>query len=284
MATTQTEARAKVVAPKNTRRNEIIAILLCAVGVLLALCLVSYRPNDPSWNTAAPGATRNWIGPLGANVAATLFQFVGLAAYLLPLLLLAAAWRRFRTRRIRAPLSRVIGLLTLVMAASALFNLYVTRPLADMSFRAGGFAGALISDVLVSALNTTGATILLAALAATGLLLATNFSFVRAYEWLGGEFGNRFTFFRNLPGRFGAWRVARRERAQERMNMRRVAREERLLAREAALEAHEKTAAERVAEFMNEGDSLSAASAIKRAASVAQPTITTPEGAKSVAT
>ncbi|HKQ52239.1 MAG TPA: DNA translocase FtsK 4TM domain-containing protein, partial [Pyrinomonadaceae bacterium] len=221
MATTQTEVRAsKTAAPKNTRRNEIIAILLCAVGVLLALCLVSYRPNDPSWNTAAAGPTRNWIGPFGANVAATLFQFVGLAAYLLPLLLLAAAWRRFRTRRIRAPLSRIVGLLTLVMAASALFNLYVTRPLADMSFRAGGFAGALISDVLVSALNTTGATILLAALTATGLLLATNFSFVRAYEWLGGQFGNRFTFFRNLPVRFGTWRVARRERAQERMNMR----------------------------------------------------------------
>lgn len=284
MATTQTEARAKAVAPKNTRRNEIIAILLCAVGVLLALCLVSYKPNDPSWNTAASGPTRNWIGPFGANVATTLFQFVGLAAYLLPLLLLAAAWRRFRTRRIRAPLSRVVGLLTLVMAASALFNLYVTRPLADMSFRAGGFAGALISDVLVSALNTAGATILLAALAATGLLLATNFSFVRAYEWLGGEFGNRFTFFRNLPGRFGAWRVARRERAQERMNMRRAAREERA----AALQAHDMSAAERVAEFMNENEGVSAASAIKRAANVsemaaAQPTITTPEGAKAVA-
>ncbi len=285
MATTQTEARAKAVAPKNTRRNEIIAILLCAVGVLLALCLVSYKPNDPSWNTAAPGATRNWIGPFGANVAATLFQFVGLAAYLLPLLLLAAAWRRFRTRRIRAPLSRIVGLLTLVMAASALCNLYVSRPLADMSFRAGGFAGALISDVLVSALSTTGATIMLAALAATGLLLATNFSFVRAYEWLGGEFGNRFTFFRNLPGRFGAWRVARRERAQERMNMRRAAREERQLAREAALQTHELTAAERVAEFMNEPEGVSAASAIKRAANIsAQPTITTPEGAKAVAT
>src|SRR5215213_1727596 len=124
MATTQTEARtAKTAAPKNTRRNEIIAIALCAVGVLLALCLVSYNPDDPSWNAAGRSLTRNWIGPFGANVAATLFQFVGLAAYLLPLLLLAAAWRRFRTRRIRAPLSRIIGLITLVIAASALCNL-----------------------------------------------------------------------------------------------------------------------------------------------------------------
>src|SRR5918998_4238827 len=153
MATTQSEARAKAVAPKNTRRNEIIAILLCAVGVLLALCHVSYRPNDPSWNTAASGATRNWIGPLGANVAATLFQFVGLAAYLLPLLLLAAAWRRFRTRRIRAPLSRIVGLITLVLASSALLALSSVRPLFDGSFQLGGMMGTLIARVLASGLN-----------------------------------------------------------------------------------------------------------------------------------
>ncbi|HKR01255.1 MAG TPA: DNA translocase FtsK 4TM domain-containing protein, partial [Pyrinomonadaceae bacterium] len=73
MATTQPEARAKTPTPKNTRRNEIIAILLCATGALLALCLFSYRPNDPSWNTAGQGATRNLAGPLGANVASALF-------------------------------------------------------------------------------------------------------------------------------------------------------------------------------------------------------------------
>src|SRR5918998_5295032 len=101
MATTQTDVRAKgKEAPKNTRRNEIIAIALCALGVLFALCLLSYRPDDPSWNAAGQAETGNLVGAVGANVASALFQGVGLAAYLLPLLLLAAAWRRFRTRRI----------------------------------------------------------------------------------------------------------------------------------------------------------------------------------------
>src|SRR5918911_4653838 len=150
MATTQTEARAKTPATKNTRRNEIIAILLFALGVLLALCLFSYKPNDPSWNTAATqGVTRNWIGPLGANVAATLFQFIGIAAYLLPLLLLAAAWRRFRTRRFRAPLSRIVGLALLLLAAAALFDLFIVRRLFDGSVRSGGLAGALIAGAFV---------------------------------------------------------------------------------------------------------------------------------------
>jgi S-DNA-T family DNA segregation ATPase FtsK/SpoIIIE len=287
MATTQTEARAKTAAPKNTRRNEIIAILLFALGALLALCLFSYKANDPSWNAAGQNVTRNWIGPLGANIAAGLFQFVGLAAYLLPLLLLAAAWRRFRTRRIRAPLSRIIGLITLVVAAAALFNLFIVRPLLDGSFLSGGVAGALISRVLVSGLSTTGATILLLALAATGLLLATNFSFVRSYEWIGGTFGDRFAFFRNIPERFNAWRAARRERAQLRINMRRQAREERNATREVEKTLKEKTAAERVAEFMKEGEDVSAATAIMRAAvaseTKAQPTITAPDEVKVLA-
>ncbi|MDT4953839.1 MAG: segregation ATPase FtsK/SpoIIIE, family [Acidobacteriota bacterium] len=287
MATTQTEARSKAPTTKNTRRNEIIAILLFALGALLALCLFSYKANDPSWNAAGQNVTRNWIGPLGANIAAGLFQFVGLAAYLLPLLLLAAAWRRFRTRRIRAPLSRIIGLITLVVAAAALFAIFIVHPLFDASVPAGGLAGALISRVLVSGLSTTGATILLLALAATGLLLATNFSFVRSYEWIGGTFGDRFAFFRNIPERFNAWRAARSERARLRMNMRRQAREERNSTREAEKGLKEKTAAERVAEFMQEGEGVSAATAIKRAAiaseSKAQPTITAPDEVKALA-
>ena len=33
---------------------------------LLLLALVSYRPSDPSLNTAAAGPVHNWIGPAGA--------------------------------------------------------------------------------------------------------------------------------------------------------------------------------------------------------------------------
>ena len=274
MATTQTEARARTKdTPKNTRQNEIIAVALCALGVLLALCLLSYRPNDPSWNAAGQAETRNLVGAVGANVASALFQAVGLAAYLLPLLLLAAAWRRFRTRRIRAPLSRVIGLITLVVAASALLALSAIGPLIDKSFRPGGVAGTLIAEILASGLNTVGASVLLIALALTGLLLATNFSMMRAYEWLVSQFGNRFTFFRTIPEKFHAWRATRREHALQRVEMRRAARAEREAVRAERREV-EKSGAERVAEFMREtgtltADDASAATAIRRNATAA---------------
>src|SRR6267378_7134729 len=110
-------------APRNTRVNEIVAIGLIALAMLLGLCLASYNPNDPSWNAAGESGTHNWIGAVGANVAAALFQAIGLAAYLLPFLLLAAAWRRFRSSRINAPVSRLAGLILVVLSSSALLTL-----------------------------------------------------------------------------------------------------------------------------------------------------------------
>ncbi len=206
MATAQTDARMKpkgdAGAPRNTRRNEIIAIALFAVSALLALCLVSYNPNDASWSAAGEGGTRNWIGAVGANVAAALFQFFGLAAVLLPLLLVAAAWRRFHTRRIYAPLSRVLGLVTVTLAIASLFALYLVEPLFDGSFNAGGFVGVLIADALKSVLNTVGTSVMLLALAAVGLLLATNFSFARAYERAAAALSNPSGAFRRTGSTF----------------------------------------------------------------------------------
>src|SRR6185436_10713082 len=125
MATTEFEDKTpRIITPRNSRRNEIIAIFLFAVGLLLSLCLVSaaFYPGDPSWNSAGQTEIHNWTGAIGANVAAFLLQFIGLASYLLPCLLLAAAWRRFKTRTFRAPFSRLIGLIVLTLAAAALLS------------------------------------------------------------------------------------------------------------------------------------------------------------------
>ena len=241
MATAQVEARLKSggAQPRNTRRNEIVAIALFALSALMTLCLVSYSPNDPSWVAAGSASARNWTGRVGANVAAALFQTFGLAAALLPLLLVAAAWRRFRTRRIHAPLNRIIGLTTLTLAASSLLALYVAEPLFDRSFNAGGFVGVLVAESLKGVLNTVGTTVMLAAAAAVGLLLATNFSFVSAYERTAAAMANPSGAFRQNFERFQAWRAERRKRALARSEARREA----LAAREAEEQAAAESAA-----------------------------------------
>src|SRR5690349_2234000 len=193
-------------ARERSRVNEIIVIALAATALLLGLCLVSYHPNDPSWNAAGESSAQNWIGTIGANVAAALFQTIGLAAYLVPVLILAAAWRRFRAQRINAPIYQLLGLVIVVFSAAALLSLAHIRPLFDASVNAGGLAGVVISRALVSGLNTIGAAILLVAVAAVGVLLATNFSFAAAGQSLGGP----FAALRTLPARFTAWRLVRR--------------------------------------------------------------------------
>ena len=250
MATPRVEEKPRIITPHQSRRNEIVAILLLALGLLLLLCLVSaaFYPNDPSWNSAGQAQTQNWTGAIGANVAAALFQSIGLAAYLLPVLLLAAAWRRFRTRSIRAPFYRMLGLGILVLAAAALLSISNVRPVFDSSVQPGGLVGTVISRGLASGLNTVGATILLIAIAATGLLLATNFSFVTFYERLLALFSNRFGFVGALPERFRAWRVARQEQARARKEAKAALKAEQL----ALKESRDLSPAERVAEFMKE--------------------------------
>src|ERR1043165_2921931 len=193
-------------ARERSRLNEIIVIALAAAALLLGLCLVSYHPNDPSWNAAGESAAQNWIGTIGANVSAALFQTIGLAAYLVPVLILAAAWRRFRASRINAPILSLVGLIVVVFSTAALLSLAHLHPLFDSSVNAGGLAGVAISRALVSGLNTIGAAILLVAVAAVGVLLVTNFSFATAGQALAGPFAT----LRTVPARFTVWRTARR--------------------------------------------------------------------------
>jgi S-DNA-T family DNA segregation ATPase FtsK/SpoIIIE len=281
MATAQIDARMRAagsaVKPKNSRRNEIVAIALFALSALMALCLVSYNPNDPSWVSAGAQSASNWTGRLGANVAAAMFQSFGLAAALLPLLLVAAAWRRFRTRRIHAPLNRVIGLLTITVASAALLSLFVEQPLVDRSFNAGGFVGVLVAETLKGVLNTVGATVMLAAVAAVGLLLATNFSFVAAYERTAAALANPSGAFRKTADRFNAWRAERRAQALARAEARREAQAERereseaqRLAEQAAATA-QTPAATITVKREAKAETPSAAAAIKRNAAREKP-------------
>jgi len=253
-STHQIEQKPRVIIPRAGRGNEILAILFIALGLLLSLCLVSaaFYPNDPSWNSAGQSETQNWAGSIGANVAAMAFQTIGLAAFLLPLLLFAAAWRRFRTGSIHHPMTRVIGLVVLVIAAAALLSIAHLHPLFDSSVQPGGLLGAVVAQGLASGLNNVGATVLLVAIAATGLLLATNFSFVRLYEIIVNAISTRFAFVGKLPERFRAWREMRAESARLKKETKAAIKAERDAARNVLKQTINLSPAERVADFMNQ--------------------------------
>lgn len=220
MATTEKKINQKNDDLNTSLAGEIIAIVLLALSILLALCLFTYNPQDPSLNTASGQTTQNLIGTIGANVASLLFQFIGLTAYLLPAVGLFFAWRAFRGEFLSASAIRVLGFTLLLVSFASLLVTFGFPAFYDRSFQAGGLIGALVARVLTSGLGAAGASILLIALGAVAFLLATNASFAPfvavAAEFVKFARGKIVALVQNIK----AWRERERAAARERLEKR----------------------------------------------------------------
>lgn len=64
--------------------NRFQSITLILFGCLLALLLVTYNPDDPSFNAVTDKYPSNLLGYLGSYVADILYQIFGLSSFLLP--------------------------------------------------------------------------------------------------------------------------------------------------------------------------------------------------------
>ncbi len=201
---------------RHSRLNEIIAVVLLAVSVLIFLCLISYNTSDPTFNTASSQKVQNWIGVVGANLAEALFSAVGIVAYIFPALLALIAWRVFQSVGLRPRVSQVIGFSLFVASVSALSSLIGWH---------GGMLGALLTTYSVRLLSTVGATVLLLALATTSSLLITNFTLT----WV---FGHVEVGWENFKIHFGEWKAKRREARSEQINLAKERQEKRRGARE----------------------------------------------------
>ena len=154
------------------RAFEGLGALLVLASLLLLLALLTYFPGDASFDTAVATAPRNYLGYEGAVIADLLMQSVGLAAYLLPAVLLGWAFRLMLRRPIRRFGRRLVLLLAaLILGALACSVLRVTAP---PPAGAGGVVGwawlRLIDSV---GLGTLALPLAMAAAALVALLLAT---------------------------------------------------------------------------------------------------------------
>ena len=60
-----------------------LGALLLAAAIALAIALLTHRPTDPSWSTAAGGPPANWLGTFGAYASDLLLLLFGLGCVLL---------------------------------------------------------------------------------------------------------------------------------------------------------------------------------------------------------
>lgn len=194
-----------------------MAVILLALAVLVFLCLITYNPNDWSFNTATSQKTQNWVGIAGSVIADLLFQAIGLTAHFLPALLGLLAWRLFRTKDTKISVARIVGYVLFILSLTSLAHLFGFR---------GGIVGTFFAQIFSSLLGTVGTGILLAAVWVTSILLITNLSFISFFSDFELAWQNFQIRFEEYFTGYKKWRENRNKSAIERMEKRRRLREE----------------------------------------------------------
>jgi S-DNA-T family DNA segregation ATPase FtsK/SpoIIIE len=127
---------------------EAAGIVLLIGTVLLALALLSYNREDPSWNHAVEAVPTNILGQTGADLADLLFQTLGAAAVVLPLVLLFWSVRLLLGRRLSWFWLRLALLLPAVLLAAVALTVVPAPRFWPVAAGLGGFAGKLLGGAV----------------------------------------------------------------------------------------------------------------------------------------
>ena len=210
------------------RMFEALGFALLLGCLLLVLMLTTYNPRDSSLDTAVDSAPSNFLGHQGAVLADLLWQSLGLAAFVIPLLLLTWAFRLLLDRPLRAVWMR-LGLLPFVLILGALALSVVDLGALSPPAGPGGAVGWALQRLLVRAgLGTAGLPISMAAASLAGLLLmATMGLSLRDWREIGEGAGRGASRLADISGRgsyparsalgrvLRRWRVRRTDRNTE---------------------------------------------------------------------
>ncbi len=154
-------------------------------GAGLTLSLISYRPNDPSLNTAA-GDVRplNLLGYVGSYLSDFLFQLFGLTAFVLPGLILLLAWRWLHSKEVESPGIKLLGSGLLLMGACTALAMAPGLHAFGGRVPTGGIFGLMIAGSLVGVMNFTGAILFTATCLIVSLYLISTFSMALLQRWM----------------------------------------------------------------------------------------------------
>ena len=150
---------------KERLRNEIVGILLVALGIFLFLSLVSYSPVDPSFFSYTSPKVKeihNWMGIVGAYLSSLLFPGIWISFFSDPVSLGSLCLQFHFSLGGEIPLFEMAGWSVILLTTSSLFGLWL-KPIRffPQDLLVGGFLGEIFSRSLVRYFNPPGATVLL---------------------------------------------------------------------------------------------------------------------------
>jgi len=168
--------------------QEVTALLLLGLAAFVLLSLVTYSFYDPQRLGTVWGAAevKNWGGKTGALLAAYLMAILGLAAYLVFLVLLGLAWQSHRQGLDSLTWPQVLSGLAVVAAGPGLLTL--VRPYSSFKgglIHSGGLLGDWLARSLTVLFNRPGAFLILTLVFLAGLMGATRLSLVGLLSLLG---------------------------------------------------------------------------------------------------
>jgi S-DNA-T family DNA segregation ATPase FtsK/SpoIIIE len=208
--------------PTDHRRiNEFVGLLLLTLAILSGLSLVSFNPDDPSFNISRnPQFTThpaNFVGVVGAYSADVFFQLFGYSAFLIPVFAGIYAFYWLASWPVESFVIRLSGMILLLFTLAAGFSIAPAFPLVRGHVPAGGLLGTLLSDLLEASLNPAGTVIVLVSAFLVSLFLATTFSFAWAFAIL----KPRLSFVSRLSERWAERKARLEQKAAEAAELKR---------------------------------------------------------------
>jgi len=146
------------------------SVLLILIGICLfsLMATLGYDAKDPGWSHVGyQPKVANWAGTVGALWADIAFSFLGLLAWVTPVLLLYPCVRLYRRKAVSLldslpfVMLRVLGAILFVFSGCALFSLHLSNSVLNYPFTSGGIIGQAFSEWLVSWFSIQGSSLVL---------------------------------------------------------------------------------------------------------------------------
>ena len=211
-----------LVPTEHRRVNEFVGLLVLTMGILLALSLVSFNPDDPSFNISHnpqfAAKPTNFVGIIGAYAADLFFQTWGYSSFLLPIFLGIYAFHWLASWPMKNFGVRLSGMILMTATIGATLGMSSSLRIGN-DIPASGLFGKILADTLQETLNPAGSAVTLVSSFLLSLLLATTFSFAGFVAYL----KPRLRFVSSFSEGWTSWQA---NRARDRANQRDEARQE----------------------------------------------------------
>lgn len=177
-------------AARGYREIALLGLSSCALFFLIAL--LTFSSDDPGWShSTSYQSINNACGLFGAWLADFILSFLGLMAYLIPIMVFWYGYVLYNPEKQESGrwlmAARLSGFVATVISGSAILflHLYFLRNKVDLPDSPGGIVGREVGDTLVHLLGNSGSTLLLLAVFMTGVTLFTGLSWLTVMNLIG---------------------------------------------------------------------------------------------------